>query len=527
MTSDHEHEHAAADKLPRDGLHVVLQDVHVLARIVACLGMSDTSKLFTVSKHWARELMRPIVWELLAGVPHDPLLLNCFRRAASYCYREIDVPSPNVNRRGNPPVIRACLLSERTSIGEYVRDLRYMSFEDKWLQEPTSILRANEIKELSNAEHGRSNSGVFENVKMLTSGIFSVRQETRVLSGSMENGNANFYLWGLKGKRLRATISQHSAACYHYCNDALAIGCTDGSVKLWDFSSLEARSYGSKTQVHAAPTASVTHRSSLGIMPFLRTRSRDRVVNVYVDHNDGTLLHMATSTEKGEANVWDVMKGEVLITIDAQKIHRSALPRSQRETNPQITSLMLFRNTLVCGTSCGFIRVFDLRSGRLTHRLAGHPDAVIKTDTKGRVLWSAGREGSVRWWGGKTAKVLSKSALCDGGISALEMDETVVVAGYNQLGMEAWDVRTQQSLCTFSNAAHGGVRSLQFDRRKIVSVSQTGKAALWRWHSPDPVKWFEPPPSSSRIMSAQFDENNLILGTDCGELLDFHRTALM
>jgi hypothetical protein len=90
-------------------------------------------------------------------------------------------------------------------------------------------------------------------------------------------------------------------------------------------------------------------------------------------------------------------------------------------------------------------------------------------------LWSAGKEGSVRWWGGKTAKVLNRSGICEGDISALEMDETVVVAGYDKQGMEAWDVRTQQSLCTFSSAEHGGIKSLQFDSRKIVTVSNTGK----------------------------------------------------
>lgn len=58
------------------------------------------------------------------------------------------------------------------------------------------------------------------------------------------------------------------------------------------------------------------------------------------------------------------------------------------------------------------------------------------------------------------------------------MDETVVVAGYSEQGMEAWDVRTQQSLCTFSNHEHGGVKSLQFDNRKLVSVSSTGKVRV-------------------------------------------------
>lgn len=189
----------------------------------------------------------------------------------------------------------------------------------------------------------------------------------------MENDRANFYLWSLEKQRLRSSIVQNGASCYHACNDALAIGCSDGTVRVWDFATMDSRNFDSSPQIGVAPTSTISHRSTLGMVPFIRTRSRDKVMNVRIDHNDGTFLHLATSTEKGEANVWDVTKGEVIVSIPASKIHKSALPRSQRDANPQITSLMLFRNTLVCGTSCGFIRVFDLRSSRLTHRLAGHP----------------------------------------------------------------------------------------------------------------------------------------------------------
>lgn len=189
----------------------------------------------------------------------------------------------------------------------------------------------------------------------------------------MEHERASFYLWSLEKQRLRSSITQSGASCYHACNDALAVGGTDGSVRVWDFALMDNRTFDSSPQVNAAPTATISHRSTLGMVPFIRTRSRDKVTNVHIDHNDGTFLHLATSTEKGEANVWDVTKGEVIVSIPASKIHKSALPRSQRDATPQITSLMLFRNTLVCGTSLGFIRVFDLRSSRLTHRLAGHP----------------------------------------------------------------------------------------------------------------------------------------------------------
>lgn len=195
----------------------------------------------------------------------------------------------------------------------------------------------------------------------------------QLLTGGIENDRANFYLWSLEKQRLRYSIAQAGATCYHACNDAVAVGCADGTVRVWDFETMDNRNYDSSSQVNVAPFATIPHRSSLGMVPFIRSRSRDKVTNVRIDYIDGTLLHMATSTEKGEANVWDVTKGELIVSIPASKIHKSSLPRSQKDPNPQITSLMLFRNTLVCGTSSGFIRVFDLRSARLTHRLAGHP----------------------------------------------------------------------------------------------------------------------------------------------------------
>ncbi|KAG6590723.1 WD40 repeat-containing protein [Phytophthora cinnamomi] len=508
---------------PAAPVNVLLGKPTLLARVVAFVGSVDTRLLVCLNRNWAREMMKPSVWEISAGVPYEPLLINCFRRAANYCYREVDAPSPNVNRRGSPPAIRACLLNERTSMREYVHDLKLMTAENEWFDKPPRTLSLDDVPELRNEVHKNPRTA-FENVGLLNN-RFSRSQDARLVSGAIDQERANFYLWSLEKQHLRASMTQTNASCYDVCDEALAVGCTDGAVKIWSFSSLESRNLDTTSLVNASPTTSISHRSSLGMVPFIRTRAKDKVVNVRIDHNDGTFLHLATSTEKGEANVWDVTKGEIIVSIPSSKIHKSMLPRSQRETCPQITTLMLLRNTLVCGTSCGLIRVFDLRSSRLTHRLAGHPGAVVNADTKGRVLWSAGNEGTVRWWGGKSAKILSKSALCEGSISALEMDETVVVGGYSEQGMEAWDVRTQQSLCTFSNREHGGIKSLQFDNRKLVSVSSTGKAAMWRWYEPNPVRWFEPPTPSARFISTKFNDRHLVFGTDNGQLVDYDRLA--
>ncbi|KAL0590058.1 hypothetical protein ABG067_001698 [Albugo candida] len=307
--------------------------------------------------------------------------------------------------------------------------------------------------------------------------------EQHLLGGHLEGETAMFSVWSLKHQQMRASILQNGASCYHSCNEALAVGCLDGTVKIWDFATMggwrESTIQEQCLPSPLTPTSTVSHRSSLAIVPFIRARSREKVVQVFLE--SGGYLNLATATDKGDAHVWDVTKGEILASIPAARIHKSALQRARRDANSHayVTTLMLSRSTLICGTSCGFIRIFDLRSGKLTHRLAGHPDAVSQIDSRGRVLWSGGKDGSVRWWGGKTAKVLKKSLICDGHVSVLKMDDEVVVAGYSRQGMEAWDVRTQQPLCTFSNAEFGGVQALQYDKRKIVAVSTTGKKSTF------------------------------------------------
>lgn len=47
-----------------------------------------------INKVWLRECMKPQLWEFYANVPSKPHLTNCFRRAASYATREIDLPTP-------------------------------------------------------------------------------------------------------------------------------------------------------------------------------------------------------------------------------------------------------------------------------------------------------------------------------------------------------------------------------------------------------------------------------------------------
>ncbi|ETV95249.1 hypothetical protein H310_11155 [Aphanomyces invadans] len=502
----------------------VLADAAVLANTISFLPRQDAMSMVYVNSMWTKALMRPAVWEELAQTPKGPILATCFRRAASYIYTEMDVPSPNVNRRGSPPTIRGCLLSDRSTIKDYIDELNGMYYEQRRMEKAPRLLQLPDVLvDDSKAKGDQSSDTVknaFHTVKLIDSEIDGTSGASHVLSGGITIDGGFFYLWRLKDLALCGTIALASAACFDVCSTALAIGTVDGTVKVWDFATwLSRMSEASASSLNPRlmiipPTTTLALRSHMNLTSFLRTRSSQthRITQVKIDVSDGAFLQAAATTDKGDVHVWDATKSEIVLSLGPERIHTSTLPRMARESRPQVTSLMLIRNTLVCGTSAGFVRIFDLRNGKLTHRLSGHPDAILKTGTKGRVLWTAGTDGSIRWWGGKSAKVCPKSALCRGRVSALEMDETAVVAGFEDGGLQAWDVRTQQPLCTFASSSIG-VSSVQFDKRKLITVSKDGIACVWRWYSMYPHGVF---PAKFKYTSVCFDQKHLVLGTTAG-----------
>ncbi|OQR90094.1 hypothetical protein THRCLA_09437 [Thraustotheca clavata] len=488
-------------------MEVLYADTHVFATLLRFLTPC-------VNKTWSKAIARPQLWEYLTGSPRGPFLASCFRRASSYAYREIDVPAP-----GSPPTIRGCLLSDRSTIKDYINELRAIYYEQQNVQKPPKYLHVPDALyyEVANLKADRSFSRdewhrkAFTTVKLIQSTDSFGHGATHMLSGAIIHEMAFFYLWDLKKSIIVATIYQTFATCFDICQKALVIGSTDGTVKFWDLTTWIMKSKADLPVHGLAPTSSLSLRSHLTIAPFLPTRSsqRQRILKVKVEASDGCFIHVAGVTERGDVAVWNATKGELSTTISSDK---STLHRALRESAPQVSSLMLFRNTLVVGTTVGLVRVFDTRDARLCHRISGHPDIVKKTLTRGRVLWSAGRDGSVRWWGGKSPKVLQKSALCSGSVSSFEMDDSVVVAAYDHKGMQAWDVRTQQPLATFG--ATTGIAKLYLDKRKLVSISMpTGVAQIWRWHDMYPVFTF---PTSHAFVDLCADDSHLVLGTQDG-----------
>ncbi|EQC30291.1 hypothetical protein SDRG_11868 [Saprolegnia diclina VS20] len=499
-------------------MDALLGDTHVWATILGYVQRHDVAMMACVNKTWSKAVARPQVWEVLAQAPRGPFLASCFRRASSYAYRETDVPAPNVNRRGAPPTIRGCLLSDRSTLKDYINELRAMYYETQNLAK-TPVYLAVPDALYDDAASVRTDRpftrdewrrAAFQSVALIQSP--SSPLATHVLTGTILHDTAFFYLWHLKEARIVATIYHALATCFDTCAKMLVIGASDGTVKTWDLAAAVTAKTTSPVR-GLAPTSTLAPRSHIGLAPFLPTRAnqRHKPVKVQVDVSEGSFVFVAATYEKGDVSVWNATKAELTTSLSVDSIHKSTLPRAARTPAPQVTSLMLFRNTLVCGTSVGLVRVFDTRDARLSHRISGHPDAIVKTLTRGRVLWSAGRDGSVRWWGGKSPKVLPKSLLCEGPVSHLEMDESVVVAAYGTKGMQAWDVRTQQPLTTFG--ATDGVDSVVFDKRKLVSLSPQGVVHVWRWFGLYPVHTF---PTQHVYTAVAHDERHLVLGTTDG-----------
>ncbi|ETV76060.1 hypothetical protein, variant [Aphanomyces astaci] len=365
----------------------VLADAALLANTISFLPRQDAMSMVYVNSMWTKALMRPAVWEELAQTPKGPILATCFRRAASYIYTEMDVPSPNVNRRGSPPTIRGCLLSDRSTIKDYIDELKGLYYEHRRMDDAPRLLQLPDVllRDDSKAKGDQSSDLVknhaFHTVKLIEGGVDGTTGASHVLSGGITVDGGFFYLWRLHDLALCGTIALASASCFDVCATALAIGTLDGTVKVWDLAVWVSKSSSSPPPSNPRlliipPTTTLALRSHLTLTPFLRTRSSGqahKISLVKVDLSDGSFLQAAATTDKGDVHVWDATKSEIILSLAPDRIHTSTLPRAARAARPQVSSLMLFRNTLVCGTSAGLVRIFDLRNGKLTHRISGHP----------------------------------------------------------------------------------------------------------------------------------------------------------
>lgn len=162
----------------------------------------------------------------------------------------------------------------------------------------------------------------FKYVKVRPAGSYAsarvAASTVMVISGGLANDVATFLLWSVdrmeRKSGLRGFISVPSAASFDVCDAALVVGCTDGTVKVWEF-----KDYGvgwdplKQEQPEKIPCSkSLSTRTGLSIPPFLKSKSSLRIDQVSVSVYEGA-LRIAGSTTNGNITVWDASESPSII----------------------------------------------------------------------------------------------------------------------------------------------------------------------------------------------------------------------
>ena len=147
------------------------------------------------------------------------------------------------------------------------------------------------------------------------------------MSGGLEKDSAGFLLWAVDrtanggAASIRGSIAVPSASAYDIQDDVVAVGCPDGTVKLWDL-----RSYGVGWEplrgggaTKLPHTVSLSTRTGLAIPPFLKSRSSLRVTKVCATTHRDYGLRAVGATANGAVTVWDAEKSQVLMQLSSDK----------------------------------------------------------------------------------------------------------------------------------------------------------------------------------------------------------------
>lgn len=136
-------------------------------------------------------------------------------------------------------------------------------------------------------------------------------------------------------------------------------------------------------------------------------------------------------------------------------------------------------------------RLWDARSGRLIHALAGHDqvvDAVIFSPD-GKWIATGSRDATIKLWDAKSGREVRTFTGHRDGVTSLDFDPIVdrIVSGSFDNTVNVWDVNTGEVLLTLTGHA-GQVRDVAFNVRgdRIASAGgsyKTGEVRLWDGHT--------------------------------------------
>jgi len=147
------------------------------------------------------------------------------------------------------------------------------------------------------------------------------------------------------------------------------------------------------------------------------------------------VCRFASATTCGGISIYDYSTSSLVGSLPASALYSSTLhqPPSAGPSSfngAHVCSMFMFRDRIVCGTTNGLIRLFDLRTGKLTYRLGGHVGRVEWIRQHKGVVISSGDDATCRWWGSRRSQVFMSPTLgsfwevtdVDQGVYSLQRD---------------------------------------------------------------------------------------------------------
>ena len=336
---------------------------------------------------------------------------------------------------------------------------------------------------------------------------------TTLASGSAD-GTVRF--WNIEtGAALPTRITGHTewvkAVAFLKDNSTLASGAINGIISLWDLKTLQ------KTEVQMkrhqdllsglAFSSDGTHLASVGAegdVIFTDVQTGHELANLITMGGPPGAIEIAFSPDGktaafssfGNVCVWNRETGSVLNNPLSDKVEldqKGALVFPPGENLDVL--LHQFRNIsalvfspdgkkVVSGTTRGQIEIWDVETGAvltsLTEQNLRELIAALSFSSNG-VLLAIGSNERIRVMGGSKPTLLRE---IDGGVETLVFapNDTVLISGLRNGGIELWDVETGDKLTTLDGHSEP-VGTLVFspDGKTLVSTGQDGTILVWDW----------------------------------------------
>ncbi|KAI8339290.1 WD40-repeat-containing domain protein [Blakeslea trispora] len=288
------------------------------------------------------------------------------------------------------------------------------------------------------------------------------------------------------------TILGHADSIYCLQFDAtkMITGSRDRTVKIWD-------SHGQclKTLVgHRASVLCLQYDQDL-----LVTGSSDHTLLVWSMHTLQILFCLKAHTS-GVLDVCFDQRHIVSCSKDATiciwNRETGKLERTLRGHRGPVNAVQFHDKRLVSASGDTIIKLWDMETGQCLRDFVGHAHGLACVQFDGKKIVSGSNDNKIKVWNAgkandriKISSILTPSILdtgeclltCTGHtglVRSLYFDKTKIVSGSYDQSIRVWDIHTGECIKTFSRCHTSWVFDVMFDETRIISTSQDQKILI-------------------------------------------------